>query len=221
MTLAEKQVQRYSHHILLPQVGGKGQERLLASAVAVAFGPGGAGAASVAVTYLAAAGVGRIGWLSLTGPEMAESGSLAELMALYAPGGPGESISALNPDARLKVIEGGKEEMDEYELLVLSGDIRPLAEVAARFEAAGKPVIKGSQNGWTGEVAMGRGDLSGDRLKPDEDEEPAPAAPTEGVLGSVMASAALCALLKGNKPVGSTVQARFDLSHGLFEEAVR
>ncbi len=214
-------MRRYSRHILLPQVGGRGQERLLASAVAVAFGPGGEGAASVAVTYLAAAGVGRISWLSLTGGETAPTGSLAELIALYAPGGPGESISALNPDARLKFIGETAGEMDEYELLVLSGDTRPLAEAVARFEAAGKPVIRGSRSGWTGEMMIGRGELSGDKLKPDEDGELPPAAPSEGVLGSLMASAALCALLKADEPVGSTVLARFDLSHGLFEEVVR
>lgn len=58
MALSEEQVHRYARHILLPQVGGLGQERLLASSVLV-VGAGGLG--SPLVLYLAAAGVGRIG----------------------------------------------------------------------------------------------------------------------------------------------------------------
>jgi adenylyltransferase/sulfurtransferase len=56
--LSEEQVQRYSRHILLREVGGAGQERLLASS-AVLVGAGGLGCP--AGLYLAAAGVGRIG----------------------------------------------------------------------------------------------------------------------------------------------------------------
>ena len=62
MPLTEAQVQRYSRHILLPEVGGGGQERLLGASAAVAFSPEGGGAAAVAAVYLASAGVGRIGW---------------------------------------------------------------------------------------------------------------------------------------------------------------
>ena len=58
-TLSDDQVRRYARHILLPEVGGRGQERLLAAAVAIEVGPGRA-AEVAALTYLAAAGVGRI-----------------------------------------------------------------------------------------------------------------------------------------------------------------
>jgi adenylyltransferase/sulfurtransferase len=54
----EEQIRRYARHIILPEVGGKGQEKLLNSKVLV-IGAGGLG--SPAILYLAAAGVGTIG----------------------------------------------------------------------------------------------------------------------------------------------------------------
>ncbi len=54
----EEQIKRYARHIILPEVGGKGQKKLLESKVLV-IGAGGLG--SPAILYLAAAGVGTIG----------------------------------------------------------------------------------------------------------------------------------------------------------------
>jgi molybdopterin/thiamine biosynthesis adenylyltransferase len=56
--LTDAQRERYSRHILLPEVGEKGQEKLLKSKVLL-LGAGGLG--SPAAVYLAAAGVGTIG----------------------------------------------------------------------------------------------------------------------------------------------------------------
>lgn len=58
MEFTEEQIMRYSRHILLPEVGGEGQERLLRAKV-VLVGAGGLG--SPVGYYLAAAGVGTIG----------------------------------------------------------------------------------------------------------------------------------------------------------------
>ena len=58
MSLTEKQIERYSRHIILEQIGGEGQEKLLNSKVLI-IGAGGLG--SPAGLYLAAAGVGTIG----------------------------------------------------------------------------------------------------------------------------------------------------------------
>ena len=58
MSLNEQQIERYSRHIILEQVGGAGQEKLLSSSVLI-VGAGGLGAP--AGLYLAAAGVGTIG----------------------------------------------------------------------------------------------------------------------------------------------------------------
>ncbi len=58
MALNEKQIERYSRQIILPNVGGKGQEKLLSAKVLI-IGAGGLG--SPAALYLASAGIGTIG----------------------------------------------------------------------------------------------------------------------------------------------------------------
>src|SRR5207302_9735176 len=55
-----EQVQRYARHLILPEVGGAGQRKLLNTSVLL-LGAGGLG--SPAALYLAAAGVGKIGIL--------------------------------------------------------------------------------------------------------------------------------------------------------------
>ncbi|MBL4615728.1 MAG: molybdopterin-synthase adenylyltransferase MoeB [Magnetovibrio sp.] len=58
LDFSEDQIQRYARHILLPQVGGQGQQKLLDAKVLV-IGAGGLG--SPVLMYLAAAGVGTLG----------------------------------------------------------------------------------------------------------------------------------------------------------------
>ena len=56
--LSQDEIKRYSRHLIMPEVGMEGQQRLKASSV-LCVGAGGLG--SPAAMYLAAAGVGRIG----------------------------------------------------------------------------------------------------------------------------------------------------------------
>ena len=58
MAMTDEQIERYSRHIILKEVGAKGQKKLLNASVLI-IGAGGLGAP--AAMYLAAAGVGKIG----------------------------------------------------------------------------------------------------------------------------------------------------------------
>ena len=58
LEFTEEQINRYSRHIILSEVGGKGQQKLLNSKV---FLVGAGGLGSPAAYYLAAVGIGKIG----------------------------------------------------------------------------------------------------------------------------------------------------------------
>jgi molybdopterin/thiamine biosynthesis adenylyltransferase len=95
-----EQVRRYSRHVLLPDVGGVGQGRLLAAAVAVDVG---GAAARIAAAYLVAAGVGHV---ALIGPLERPAISAGFPLAADAAGRPlGAALAAAlagrNPDVRV------------------------------------------------------------------------------------------------------------------------
>jgi len=58
MALREDQIERYSRQIILPNIGGKGQEKILQAKVLI-VGAGGLG--SPCALYLAASGIGKLG----------------------------------------------------------------------------------------------------------------------------------------------------------------
>ncbi|MBI4519121.1 MAG: ThiF family adenylyltransferase [Deltaproteobacteria bacterium] len=60
--LSDVQIERYSRQIVLPEIGARGQQRLLATALAVVAARGEA----PALPYLVAAGAGRLGLMNLT-----------------------------------------------------------------------------------------------------------------------------------------------------------
>ncbi len=100
--LNEEQIDRYSRHILLPEVGGVGQQKLLDAKILV-LGAGGLG--SPAALYLAAAGVGTIG---LVDSDQVELSNL-QRQILHTTDDIGrpkvesaqEKLRALNPDLRI------------------------------------------------------------------------------------------------------------------------
>ncbi len=235
MSLTEAQIQRYSRHVLLPEVGGLGQKRLLESSALIAFTPEGEGAAAVAAAYLVAGGLGGVGWCPVSSGEgpVPQGGSIAGLADLYDSAGPAASAAALNPDVRFEMvapseIEAPSEEMENtgaasarHDLLILSGRGGALDKAAARFGERGKPVLRGVREGWAGAVLAGPDILNLEDFPPEAAEESLPAAPPEGVLGAMLASFALRTLLREEDSVGSTVLARFDLSRGQLKKVSR
>jgi len=98
----EDQIQRYARHIILPEVGGIGQARLLDSRVLV-VGAGGLG--SPVILYLAAAGVGTIGIVDDDSVDL----SNLQRQIVHATAAIGtakvdsarRAVAAINPDVRV------------------------------------------------------------------------------------------------------------------------
>lgn len=83
--LTDAQIERYSRQIILPQVGGRGQQRLLSASVAVV---GTGQVAATALAYLAAAGIGGVSVVDAKPTSGTDGAWLA-------------AIESLNPDCRI------------------------------------------------------------------------------------------------------------------------
>lgn len=105
MALSDAQLDRYARHIILKDVGGAGQAKLLAANVAV-VGAGGLG--SPCLMYLAAAGVGR---LTVIDDDIVALSNL-QRQVLYATedvgraktAAAGDALGRLNPDVAVTVV---------------------------------------------------------------------------------------------------------------------
>ncbi len=101
--LSEEQIARYSRHIILKEVGGKGQQKLFAGRVLI-IGAGGLGAP--AALYLAAAGVGTIG---LVDADAVDLSNLQRQVIHFTPDigkakvlSAKEKMLAINPEIRVE-----------------------------------------------------------------------------------------------------------------------
>ena len=112
--LTDEQIERYSRQIILPQIGGRGQQKLLSAAVAI-VGTGEPG--TTAALYVAAAGIGRV---SVRAPVAA---AIAELN----PDCHAQPLAAqLNTDAAMAIARS-------HDLVIdadLSGDTSLLLNIA-------------------------------------------------------------------------------------------
>ena len=124
-TLTGEQTQRYSRHVLVPDVGETGQLKLLDAKVLLA-GAGGLG--SPAALYLAAAGVGTLG---IVDSDVVDVSNLqrqvihtTERVGMLKVESARLSIEALNPDVRVNTYETRltRENVDEvigqYDIVV-------------------------------------------------------------------------------------------------------
>jgi adenylyltransferase/sulfurtransferase len=102
MSLRDDQIERYSRQIILPDVGGKGQERLLEAKVLI-IGAGGLG--SPCALYLASAGIGKIGIVDSDAVEL----NNLQRQILHTTQGVGspkvesakDRLTAINPDVEI------------------------------------------------------------------------------------------------------------------------
>ena len=106
MNFSEEQLERYSRHIILHDVGVEGQEKIMQAKILI-IGLGGLGAP--AALYLAAAGVGTLGLADGDGVEVS---NLQRQVIHFTPDvnkpkviSAKEKIEALNPDVKTVVYE--------------------------------------------------------------------------------------------------------------------
>lgn len=150
--LTTAQMERYSRHLILPEVGGKGQRRIMAARVLV-IGAGGLG--SPAAMYLAAAGVGTLGIVDGDRVDL----SNLQRQILHTTAGINrpkaesakETLEALNPEITVKTYattikaENVMDLLAEYDLILDGSDNFPtryLMNDACYF--AKKPLVSGS-----------------------------------------------------------------------------
>ncbi len=162
MSVAHRSLRRYSRHLLIPEVGLAGQSKLAASRVLV-VGAGGLG--SPILSYLAAAGVGRIG---ICDDDTVDITNL-QRQVIFAQSDVGrpkvdvaaERIGALNGDVAVDRIPlrldaaNARELIALYDLVIDATDrfeTRYLINDAAYLE--GKPDVFGSIFRFDGQVSV-------------------------------------------------------------------
>jgi adenylyltransferase/sulfurtransferase len=160
--LTEEQIYRYSRNILLPEVGGVGQERLLRSKV---FCVGAGGLGSPVALYLAAAGVGTIG---IADSDQVDISNLQRQVLHFTDdvGRPKalsarEKLGRLNPDVNVVVYEemitkrNIRDIIKNYDIILDGSDNFPtryLVNDACYFEK--KTLVSGAILRFEGQISV-------------------------------------------------------------------
>jgi adenylyltransferase/sulfurtransferase len=165
MTLSDSELDRYARHIVLPQIGGAGQQRLKAAKVAV-VGAGGIG--SGAIPALVGAGIGS---LTIIDPDQVELSNL-QRQPLFATSDIGQSKSVLaarfaadrNPHVEVRAVElrldGGNTDAQLHgHDLVIDGTDNFATRLAVSDATVrlGIPLISAAAQQFQGQVALFRG----------------------------------------------------------------
>ena len=160
--LSPEELSRYLRHILLPEVGGHGQQLLKAARVMV-IGAGGLG--SPVLQYLAAAGVGTLGIVDNDGVSLSnlqrqvihDTGTLSEKKTESA----ARAISRLNPHCRTVRYEErftaqfARDYLPRYTLLIDGSDNFSTRYAAAdAAEQARIPLVTGAVGRFDGTVTV-------------------------------------------------------------------
>ena len=151
-SLTPEQVNRYSRHIIMPQVGSQGQRKLMSSRVLV-VGAGGLGSPSA--VYLALAGVGTIGIVDFDVVELSNlqrqilhnNDSVGRLKVDSAK----ESLNRYNPDVNVVLHDtrldasNAMEIISQYDVVVNGADNFPSRYlINDACYLLGKPLVDGS-----------------------------------------------------------------------------
>ena len=161
-TFTPAQLNRYSRHIIMPQVGGVGQRKLLEAKVLL-LGAGGLGSPSA--LYLAAAGVGTIGivdfdvvdYSNLQRQILHGTSDVGKSKVISAK----ETLNEINPDVKVIPLdmrltsENIMEVIADYDIVVDGSDNFPtryLVNDSCYF--AKKPVVHGSIFMFDGQLAV-------------------------------------------------------------------
>ncbi len=170
MEFTEDQIQRYARHIILPEVGGDGQAKLMRSRVLV-IGAGGLG--SPILLYLAAAGVGTLGVVDDDAVDL----SNLQRQVIHGTGRIGEAkvesarqtLAEVNPEVRLITHQVRLTAENALELIGAYGLV---ADGSDNFETrfllndacyrAQKPLVSAALLGFEGQVSTYKAYLGGD-----------------------------------------------------------
>jgi len=161
-TLNDTQLERYSRHILLPQIDAAGQQQLLNAHVLI-IGLGGLG--SPAAMYLASSGIGH---LTLCDFDLVEMSNLQRQIA-HNTNDVGkrkvdsaqETLQALNPDTRITAIDHALHGDTLYEqvqradiVLDASDNFDTRFEINLACVHTQTPLVSGSATRMQGQVAV-------------------------------------------------------------------
>lgn len=178
MSLAPEQLERYARHIMLREIGGPGQRKLLDSH-AVVVGAGALG--GPVATYLAAAGVGQ---LTIIDDDSVSLSNLQRQTQFTTPevGRPkgealAERLTALNPGIRITVKPTRLTSDNAQQLLagahiVLDGtdSFTTRFDVNAACHALGLTLVSGAVGRWSAQLSVFRSGLT--KAKPSADRLP-------------------------------------------------
>jgi molybdopterin/thiamine biosynthesis adenylyltransferase len=162
VSFTEDQVRRYARHIILPGIGGEGQQKLMDARVLV-IGAGGLG--SPASMYLAAAGVGTIGLVDFDEVEL----SNLQRQLLHDTSDVGrpkvdsgkERLDDINPNVEvvahktLLTSDNAFDILGDYDVIVDGTDNFPVRYlVNDATQMLGKPLVYGSIYQWEGQASV-------------------------------------------------------------------
>ena len=116
----DEQIERYSRHIILPEVGGAGQQKMLEARI-ILLGAGGLG--SPAAYYLAAAGIGNLGIVDFDQVDLSNLQRQiihsTERIGMLKTESAKKTIQALNPDVNVTLYN---EKIDSSNILSIIKD---------------------------------------------------------------------------------------------------